>query len=152
MKQIPLYRLEVASFLSLFYPFGMNQPGTDKKRKMKVNPSYIVDIVLDKVKESKCSSDISTTHTVGEETRTYPLAPEASKAANLDDLSTEVLVNGVAFSEEDFGAGAGAGGGAGADSTMGLLGIGGAAAGEMLDTGALVAPILRFKCISKSPT
>lgn len=120
---------------------------------MKVNPRcYIVVIVLDKVKEPNCSSDISTTHTVGEETRTYPLAPEASKAANLDDLSTEVLVNGVAFSEEDFGAGAGAGGGAGADSTMGLLGIGGAAAGEMLDTGALVAPIFRFICISKSPT
>lgn len=150
MKQIPLYRLEVASFLSLFYPFGMNQPGTDKKRKMKVNPSYVVVIVQDRVKEPNCSSNISTTHTVGEETRTYPLAPEASKAANLDDLSTEVLVNGVAFSEEDFGAGAG--GGAGADSTMGLLGIGGAAAGEMLDTGALVAPIFRFKCISKSPT
>lgn len=59
-------------------------------------------------------------------------------------------MNGLVFSDEDFGGDGG--GAAGADSTMGLDGIGGGVVGEMLDKGALMAPTFRFKCISKSPT
>lgn len=61
----------------------------------------------------------------------------------------EPLLNGVVFAGEDFGEDTG--GEAGADSFMGLEGIGGATVGEMVDTGALVAPMFRFKCIWKSP-
>lgn len=87
-------------------------------------------------------------HTVGEDTRTYPFDPDASKAASFDDFSKGTLVKGVVFSGEDFG-------GAGAvetDSTMGLDGIGGGTVGEMEDRGAFTTPMFRFKCISNSPT
>lgn len=96
------------------------------------------------------SSNIIISPTVGEATRTYPVAPEASKTANLDDFPNETLVNGVAFSEDVFG-----GDGVvatGADTSIGLVGIGGGSVGEMLDRGAFIAPTLRRKCISKSPT
>lgn len=81
------------------------------------------------------------------------LDPEASKAANLDDFPKAVFLNRVCFSGEGFGGGGGGGGGglAAAVSFIGLVGIGGAAVGEMLDNGAFVAPTFRFRCISKSP-
>lgn len=91
-----------------------------------------------------------TLHTVGEATRTYPLAPEASKAANLDDFPKETFVNGVLFSAEDFFGDDGRA--TGADTSIGSVGIGGAAVGNVLDMNAFVAPTLRFRCISKSPT
>ena len=77
--------------------------------------------------------------------------PEASKAANFGDFSTEVFVNGLVFSGEDF---VGGGGGAtGAESTIGLVGIGGGIVGEIPDMGTCVAPpMFRLRCISKSPT
>ena len=82
--------------------------------------------------------------------RTYALDPEASKAANFDDSTKETFANGPVLLGVVLG---GDGGGvAGSDSTIGLVGIGGGDVGEMLDNGALVAPMFRFKCISKSPT
>lgn len=76
--------------------------------------------------------------------------PEASNAANFDVFSFEAFTNGLIFSGDDFG---GNGGGVpGADSSIGLLGIGGGVVGEMLDKGALVAPMFRLRCISNSPT
>lgn len=53
-------------------------------------------------------------YTVGDDTITYPLDPEASRAANLAAFSTETFVNGLTFSAEDL-----VGGGGG---TAGLLG------------------------------
>lgn len=87
--------------------------------------------------------------TVGDDTKTYVLVPEASNAANFGDFSLETLANGLFFSG-DFGGDGGRV--AGADSSIGLLGIGGGVVGEMLDKGALVAPMFRLICISKSPT
>lgn len=77
------------------------------------------------------------------------MVPEASNAANFGDFSLETLANGLFFSG-DFGGDGGRV--AGADSSIGLLGIGGGVVGEMLDKGALVAPMFRLICISKSPT
>jgi hypothetical protein len=94
------------------------------------------------------SHDIWTPHTAGDDTRTYALYPEASKAANFVDFSTGTFVNGLVFSGEDFGGAAGA---TGADSTIGLVGIGGGVVGEIPDMGTCVAPMSRFTCISKSP-
>ena len=67
----------------------------------------------------------------------------------MDDFPKATFLNGVGFSEEGFG---GDGGGVtAADSFIGLVGMGGAVVGEMLDKGAFVAPTFRFRCISKSP-
>ena len=55
------------------------------------------------------------------------MVPEASNAANLGDFSLETFANGLFFSGDDFG---GEGGRLpGADSSIGLLGIGGALCG-----------------------
>lgn len=78
------------------------------------------------------------------------MVPEASNAINFDDFCEETFANGLVFSEDDVG-----GNGCavvGADSSIGLLGIGGGVVGEMLDNGAFVAPMLRLRCISNSPT
>ena len=86
---------------------------------------------------------------MGEDTRTQLLDPEASKAANLDDFPKARFLNGVGFAGEGFG-----GDGSGVAATIsfiGLVGIGGAVVGEMLDKGACKAPTFRFRCISKSP-
>ncbi|RYR46019.1 hypothetical protein Ahy_A07g031790 isoform B [Arachis hypogaea] len=77
---------------------------------------------------------------------------KASSAANFDDFTVASFRNGLVFAGDDFG-GCGDGAGvAGADSTIGLLGTCGAVVGEMLDKGALTTPMLRFICISNSPT
>lgn len=144
LKAIPLCRLEAASFLSLSCPFGMIQPS-----------EFTSKITIDRISKSTILSfrwnrtlDINALHTVGEDTRTYPFDPDASKAASFDDFSKGTLVKGVVFSGEGFGRA----GAVGADSTMGLDGIGGGTVGEMAERGALTTPILRFKCISNSPT
>lgn len=86
-------------------------------------------------------------YTVGDETRTYPVAPEASNAANFFDFSTGMFVNGFVFWE---GLG-GDGGVAMADSPIGSLGIGGACVGEAI--GMMVSADLMFllRCISNPP-
>lgn len=86
--------------------------------------------------------------TVGEATRTYPLAPEASNAASLDDFPKETFVKGVVFSTEDLdGDGDGE---TAADTSIGGVGIGGSGVDDI--KGAFAAPTFRFRCISKSPT
>ena len=100
--------------------------------------------------KSEIIAYINRWHTVGEDTNAYELVPEASNAVNFDDFCEETFANGLVFSEDDVG-----GNGctvAGADSFIGLLGIGGGVVGEMLDNGAFVAPMLRLRCISNSPT
>lgn len=61
-------------------------------------------------------------------------------------MSAETFINGFVFLE-------GVGGGTGDDSTTGLLGVGGGG-GVWEITGACATgtSILRFRCISKSPT
>ncbi|KAI8024405.1 hypothetical protein LOK49_LG03G02201 [Camellia lanceoleosa] len=90
--------------------------------------------------------------TVGDDIRTYPLAPEASNAANFVDFSIQNICKRTDFFffVEDFSGGVG--GEAVADLIIGLLGIGGGVVGETKGMGAFVAPIFRFRCISKSPT
>lgn len=78
------------------------------------------------------------------------MVPEASNCASFDDFCTEAFTNGLVFSGDDFGGDDC--GVLGADSSIGLLGIGGGVVGEMLDKGAFVAPMLRLRCISNSPT
>lgn len=89
-------------------------------------------------------------HTVGEDTKTYALAPEASKARNFEGFSKRLFVNGLIFSWEGFGGNDG--GAAGADSTGGLAETVGGAVGAMTGMGGFVTPTFRLRCISKSPT
>ena len=85
-------------------------------------------------------------YTVGHDTRTYPVAPDASSAANFLDFLTESFTNGFSFAfTEDNGAAAGA------ESDIGLLGIGGASVGEANSTGATAELMFLLRCISKSP-
>ena len=84
-------------------------------------------------------------HTILDNTRTYPLVPEASSAANFADIRTETFVNGLFFSVEDLG-GVGGVEEAGDDSS------GGGGGGEATGMGDSVTPTFRFRCISKSPT
>lgn len=133
MYNVLLYNLEAVSFLSVFCPFGRIQPA-------------IRSITL------VCSSGEVTgttgpvTHTVGEATRTYPLAPEASSAANFLDFSTGIFVNGLVFAGEVFG-GEGARE-AGVASAFGAVGTGAGATGGATATGD---SMFLFRCISKSP-
>lgn len=85
-------------------------------------------------------------HTVGEDTKTYALDPEASKARSFEGFSKSFFGNGLIFSEEVFG---GNDGWAGGDDSAGAVG---GAVGAMTDMGGFVTPILRLICISKSPT
>lgn len=89
----------------------MNQPIINSRECHK-SLSYLVNISKSLTKGHKI-------HTVGDDTITYPLDPEASKAANLAAFSTETFVNGVAFSEEDLDGG---GGGAAGDDSLGAGG------------------------------
>jgi hypothetical protein len=88
--------------------------------------------------------------TVGEATRTYPIAPEASNAANLDDFPKETFVKGVVFSTEDLDGDGDGDGETAADTSIGGVGIGGSGVDDI--KGAFAAPTFRFRCISKSPT
>lgn len=79
--------------------------------------------------------------------KTYPVAPEASNAANFLDFLALSFMNGFAFSfpEEE-------GEGTGANSVIGLLGIGGGSVGEeTTDTGTSPDLMFLLRCISKSP-
>lgn len=89
--------------------------------------------------------------TVGEDTKTNPLAPDASNAANLEDFPKETLVNGDIFAGEGFGGAAG-GGVDEPDLSIGSLGIGGGTKGDTTEIGAFAAPTFRFTCISNCPT
>ena len=103
-----------------------------------------------RVKRKLVCCSLVTLLTVGEATRTYPLAPEASNAANLDDFPKETFVKGVDFSTEDLdGDGVGDGETA-ADISIGGVGMGGGGVDDI--KGAFTAPTFRFRCISKSPT
>lgn len=82
---------------------------------------------------------------------TYEFVPEPSKAANFDDFARDTFVKGLVATEADFCGTAG--GVAETDSIMGLLGTSGGVKGDTTGgVGAVVAPMFRFRCISKSPT
>lgn len=122
----------------------MSQPGQKQKNSCSWNIQYSTK------QRQRTTVFTGRTYTVGEATSTYALDPEASKAANFDVFTMETFVNGLVVWEEVLGGDGG--GAAGADSTMGLDGIGGGDVGDIWDNGATVAPMFRFKCISKSPT
>lgn len=128
-----LYNLEVVSFLWAFYLFGMIQPAIRSVTLVCSNTGVTVTIG-------------PVTHTVGEATRTYPLAPDASRAANFLDFSTGIFVNGLVFTGEAFvGEGAEE---AGVDSVFGAVGTGAGATGGATATGD---SMFLLRCISKSP-
>lgn len=82
---------------------------------------------------------------------TNEFVPEPSKAANFDDFARDTFVKGLVVTGVDFCGKAGVA--AEIDSTMGLLGTSGGVEGDTTGgVGAVVAPMFRFKCISKSPT
>lgn len=64
----------------------------------------------------------------------------AANAANFGDLSRESFTNGLVFPGDGSGGGVEV-----VDSTMSLV-------GEMLEIGTSTTPMLRFICISNSPT
>lgn len=133
MYNILLYNLEAVSFLLGFCPFGMIQPAIRS-----------ITLVCSTAKVTGTTGPV--TRTVGEATRTYPLAPEASNAANFLDFSTGIFVNGFVFPAEVFvGEAAGE---AGVDSAFGAAGTGAGATGGAKATGA---SMFLLRCISKSP-
>jgi hypothetical protein len=126
----------------------MSQP--NKKNYIYISIAYVFLKAFSQVKGKLAFFSLLILLTVGEATRTYPLAPEASNAANLDDFLKETFVKGVVFSTEDLdGDGAGE---TAADNSIGGVGIGGGDSGVDDVKGAFATPMFCFRCISKSPT
>lgn len=91
--------------------------------------------------------------TDGDDTITYPVAPEASTAASFADFSEDTFLNGLVFSGEDFDAesdGDADADDAGTGSVAGLLGTTVGAEYEAIG-GVPVASMFRFRFISKFP-
>ena len=140
LQCLPQDKQEVASFLSLFCPYGMSQPS----RKQIMGNIRTFFTYKSHVKKTL------TTPTIGDGTRTHPLGPEASSAANFADFFSETFANGLIFSVEDLGDADGSE--TGADSIIRLLETGGGVRGETAGVGDIVVLISRLRCISKSPT
>lgn len=84
-------------------------------------------------------------HTVGEETKTYPEAPEDSRDTNFADFSLGILTNELDLADEALGGGAG-------EEVFGSAATGaGKATGAATGAGALSGASFRLTCIWKSP-